>query len=257
MSSSIVHKFLIVLDVISSAQTPLTFSEVVERTGLNKSTIHRLLTIGTQEQMVRHDPQRKTYFLGNRAYDHVRHAYHGYDIQQIALDEMVQLHTRHDANVTIGVPSGLEVSYLRILESRRAMGGVQRPGTRDPIHCSASGKALLAYLPDSTLDSMLAGYDFKQYTERTITNLDAFKDALRFVRENGFGTNDREEYNHFHGISSPIFNYLGDVIAVLNMWSVYPHHSHEEVLSWSGELKAAAARVTDLIGGMAPTRGDQ
>ncbi len=252
MSSSIIQKFLTVLDVVSSAQAPLTFSEIVERTGLNKSTIHRLLAIGVEEGMVRHDAQQKTYFLGNRAYDLVRHAYHGYDIQQIALDEMVQLHARYDANVTIGVPSGLEVSYLRILESRRAMGGVQRPGTRDPIHCSASGKALLAYLPDTTLESMLAGYEFKQYTDRTITSLTDFKEALQFVRENGFGTNEREEYDHFHGISSPIFNYLGDVIAVLNMWTVHPHHAFEEILGWSEDLKAASARVTDLIGGVAP-----
>ncbi|MCC1491718.1 IclR family transcriptional regulator [Cognatishimia sp. F0-27] len=252
MQSSIVHKLLTLLTVVSEAQKPLTFSEIVTRTGLNKSTIHRLLAIGVEEGVLRHDPQRKVYVLGARVFDLVRNAYNGYDIQEIALDEMIGLQRQFDANVTIGVPGGREVMYLRMLESAQAMGGVQRPGMREPMHCSASGKALLAFLPPAILDDTLNNYSFERFTDRTITDPSAFKDELRWVRAHGFGRNDREEYEHFIGIAAPVFNYLGEPIAVLNIWTTYPRNTMDDLMGWSGALLQSAQRVTGMIGGIAP-----
>ncbi|MFK7754036.1 MAG: IclR family transcriptional regulator [Sedimentitalea sp.] len=252
MKSSIVTKILALLSVISEAQKPMSFSEIVEKTGFNKSTIHRLLGIGVEERMLRYDPHKKVYLLGPRVFDLVRNAYGGYDVQDIALDEMIRLFDLYDANVTIGVPRGSEVIYLRVLETTHSMGGVQRPGMHDPVHCSASGKALFAYYPAKVLEALLKNYNFQKFTDRSITSLEEFKAELAFVREHGFGKNDREEYDHFVGISSPIFNYLGEPVAVLNIWTVYPRHTIDDLLGWSSELKASAARVTELIGGVAP-----
>lgn len=252
MHSSIIAKLLKLLTVISETQKPLTFSELTKKSDLNKSTIHRLLAICVEERLVQYDKSRKVYLLGPKVFDLVRNAHKGYDIQAVALDEMLRLHERFDANITIGIPSGMEVVYLRILESRESLGGVQRPGMREPVHCSASGKALLAYLPDKVIAARLDDYEFERFTERTICTAREFKAALNAVRENGFGRNDREEYDHFLGISAPIFNYVAEPIAVLNIWSVYPRHTIDDLVGWSEELKAAAARVTAMIGGVAP-----
>lgn len=254
MQSSIVHKLLGLLSVISEARTPLTFSKIVEETGLNKSTIHRLLSIGVEEGVLRYEAHKKVYLLGPRMFDLVRNAYDGYDIQEIALDEMIRLQGLFSANVTVGVPSGTEVIYLRVLEEPNSMGRVQRPGMREPVHCSASGKALFAFLPPQILDARLAGYDFERFTDRTVTNEADFKKELQFVRAHGYGRNDREEYDHFLGISAPIFNYLGDAVAVLNIWSSYPRHTITDLMGWSGELKASTHHITQIIGGNVPDK---
>jgi len=255
MQSSIVAKILNLLTIISDAPKPLTFSELVTTSGMNKSTIHRLLGICTEEGMVQFDKQRKAYLLGPKVFDLVRNAYSGYDIQVIALDEMLRLHDLFDANITIGVPSGLEVVYLRVLEARSSARGVQQPGMREPFHCSASGKAIFAYLPEKLVEAKLAGHDFKRFTDRTITDAATFKTALKDVRAAGYAQNDREEYDYFAGISAPIFNYLGEPIAVLNMWCVEAQHPMSEMVTWADELIASAARVTQLIGGIKPDLG--
>ncbi len=254
MQSSIVAKLLSLLTLISETQKPLTFSELVKKSGLNKSTLHRLLAIGMEERLVQYDKHRKVYLLGPKVFDLVRNAYSGYDIQAVALDEMIRLHERFDANVTIGIPSGMEVVYLRILESLQTLGGVQRPGMREPVHCSASGKALMAFLPEQVINAKLEGYVFDQFTDRTINNVAAFRAALAKVRQDGFATNDCEEYDNFIGIAAPIFNYMSEPIAVLNIWTNVPRHSFEQILDWSDDLKEAAQNVTGLIGGLAPTR---
>ncbi|WP_282077751.1 IclR family transcriptional regulator [Epibacterium ulvae] len=252
MQSSIVTKLLTLLTIVSETRKPLTFSELVTKSGLNKSTIHRLLNISTEERLITFDEHRKVYFVGPKIFDLVRNAYSGYDIQAVALDEMMRLHALFDGNVTIGLPNGMEVLYLRVLEARRSMGPVQRPGMREPVHCSASGKALMAFLPDKMIASKLDGYDFEKFTDRTIADTRSFLTALEEVRELGYARNDREEYEHFMGISAPIFNYMSEPIAVINIWTVDSLHSLDELTSWSGELRASAERVTSLIGGTAP-----
>lgn len=252
MQSSIVAKIMSLVTVISETRSSMTFSELVTKSGLNKSTLHRLLAICSEEGLVQFDKSNKVYLLGPKVFDLVRNAYNGYDIQTIALAEMMQLHTQFEANVTLGVPSGTEVVYLRILEATSALGNIQRPGMREPMHCSASGKVLMAFLPSGIVAARLQNYDFTEFTERTITDADTFSATLAQVRDDGFAYNDREEYDHFHGIAAPIFNYLGEPIAVLNIWTLYHAHSTDELLSWAPVLMDAAARVTGLIGGKAP-----
>ncbi|WP_224824404.1 IclR family transcriptional regulator [Cognatishimia sp. MH4019] len=252
MQSSIVAKLLKVLTIISETRKPLTFSEIVAQSGMNKSTIHRILAICTQEKLVQFDKQRKVYLVGSKVFDLVRNAYSGYDIQAIALDDMLRLHAQVEGSVTIGILSGMEVVYLRILESDYALGTIQRPGMREQVHCSASGKALMAFLPDNMIDAKFKDYNFKPYTDRTITDLPAFKTAVDEVRRAGFAWNDREEYDHLVGISAPVFNYLNEPIAVLNVWTVHARHSLPDILNWSAMLKEAADNVTGLIGGAPP-----
>ncbi|WP_390913433.1 IclR family transcriptional regulator C-terminal domain-containing protein [Pseudosulfitobacter sp. SM2401] len=252
MQSSIISKLMSVLTLIGASRTPLTFSELVVKSGLNKSTMHRLLAIGVAEDVVQMDKSNKTYLLGAKVFDLVRNAYSGYDIQAVALDEMVRLHAVCDSNVTIGVPSGLEVVYLRMLEAKHALGSHQRPGMREPMHCSASGKALCAFLPDSVVAAKFDGYDFAPLNSRTITSQEAFLSALQQVRILGYATNDREEYDHLVGISAPIFNYMSEPVAVLNIWSPHARYSLQDLEKWAPDLIGATQRVTALIGGRSP-----
>ncbi len=252
MQSSIVAKLMSVLTSISESQTPLTFSELVKLSGLNKSTIHRLLAIGIEERLVQFDKNRKVYLLGPKVFDLVRHAYKGYDIQAVALDQMIRLHGLFDANIAVGVPNGMEVVYLRVIQPQNASGTIRLPGMRDPVHCSASGKALLAFMPEQIVTAQLEGYAFERFTPRTITNAQDFRKELDKVRRDGFASNDREEFDNILGISTPLFNYLSEPIAVLNIWTVSSRHTHADILEWSGELMDAAAHVTGLIGGVLP-----
>lgn len=113
-------------------------------------------------------------------------------------------------------------------------------------------KVLLAFRPDSIIETKLANYGFKKYTARTITSPRKFKSVLQEVRVAGYALNDREEYEHFVGISAPVFNYLSEPVAVLNIWALYQRCPVEELSKWADELMASASTVTELIGGKPP-----
>lgn len=252
MKSSIVEKLLHVLTLVSESRKPRTFSELVAESDLHKSTLHRLLALGLEYEVLQYDERSKTYLLGPKLFDLVKNAYQGYDIQIIALNEMMRLHKLVRQNVTIGVPVGSDTVYLRILEAPQSIGPIPQPGLREPFHCSASGKALMAYRPDSAIKTKLDGHDFEKFTANTITSPSKYLKELNKVRKNGFAVNDREEYDHFVGISAPIFNYLSEPIAVLNIWSQHQRCPLAELQKWSNELMESTARVTGLIGGSPP-----
>lgn len=253
MQSSILEKTLSILSVVSEAKKPHTFSELVVATGLNKSTLHRLLALAIQNQLLQFDGKRKAYLLGPKLFDLVSNAYRGYDIQVIALDEMIRLNKLTRENVTIGVPVGSDIVYLRVLEALHINSSVSQPGMREQFHCSASGKALTAFLPDTEIQAKLSEHEFKRYTANTITSASQFLKVIDDVRVTGYASNDREEYDHFVGISAPIFNYLGEPIAVLNVWSPHQRCPLDKLHLWASELMSSTDRVTKLIGGEVPT----
>lgn len=256
MKSSIVEKLLHLLTLVSESKKPRTFSELVVDSGFHKSTLHRLLALGLEYKVLQHDEKSKTYLLGPKLFDLVKNAYQGYDIQIMALDEMMRLHKLVRQNVTIGVPVGSDTVYLRILEAPHSIGPIPQPGMREPFHCSASGKALMAFRPDSAIKSKLDGHHFEKYTANTITSPSKYMKVLDEVRRTGYAVNDREEYDHFVGVSAPIFNYLSEPIAVLNIWSLHQRCPLEELRTWADELMESTARVTRLIGGEAPVLED-
>ena len=151
-------------------------------------------------------------------------------------------------NVTIGVLHKHEVVYLRALEGEYDWGPIQPPGMREPVHSTATGKALVAFLSPSVRSAWLERHEFRAYTERTITSRMDFERELEAVRLRGFATSDRETVDHISGIAAPIFNYLGEPIAALNVWAPVYRHSLEDLLRWSEALTESARRISALIG---------
>lgn len=91
---------------------------------------------------------------------------------------------------------------------------IKKPGD---FHAMASGKAILAFLEEATVDRILDQSDLEQYTENTITETDALRSNLDRVRERGFALNDEEEILGIRAVGAPIFSKRGSVIGSLSI----------------------------------------
>lgn len=244
--SSILSKSVALLDVLGDAAMPLTFSQIVTASALNKSTVHRLLSNLAAEGLVLYDEGNKSYLLGPRLLQLARKAWRGFDIQAVALSEMLRLHEVSQENVSVGVLQGNEVVHLRMIESKSHWG--TSVVMREPAHSTASGKAILAYLPEPILAGWLDRNPLTRSTKRTITTRAAFEKELAVVRKRGFASTDREEMEHVVGIAAPVFNFLDEPIAVLNIWAPTNRCSLSDLMPLSDDLMASANRVSELIG---------
>lgn len=130
---------------------------------------------------------------------------------------MEQVETAIDCTVGVGVlASGKRTGrVLSLTPLHRGLGFTFHPGYEFPLHASAPGKALLAWLPDAELDALLAAYSFTRFNDNTITDRTAFKKHLRQCRKQGFTTDFAEEFVGCHCLGVPILNENGYPAATL------------------------------------------
>ncbi len=93
-------------------------------------------------------------------------------------------------------------------------------GYRFPLHASAPGKVLLAYLPPDEQQTLLAQLDLKRYTPSTITGIEDFKAELKHAATNGYAIDVSEQIEGCHCIGVPVFSETREVIA--SIWVTGP-----------------------------------
>ncbi len=88
---------------------------------------------------------------------------------------------------------------------------------RDPLHMTASGKAILASLPEPRVAEIIDQYGLEGATEHTITDSDQLFDELETIRERGYAYNDEEEIAGFRAVAAPISVTEKDVLGAITV----------------------------------------
>jgi IclR family pca regulon transcriptional regulator len=118
-------------------------------------------------------------------------------------------------NVYLAVLSrGEAVTVDRVMAKRRPEARAD-VGVANPAYASAMGKALLAHLPPAQLESYLAAVRPEPVTERTITSVDALREELARVREQGYALSEGEHRPGVRSVAAPIFAYTGEALAAV------------------------------------------
>lgn len=213
----VLDRALGILEVLSKEGSDLTVPELAGRLGLNRSTVRRFIKVLEQHRLVEKNPQNGKYRLGLRLFELGSSAVAQLNLRERArpyLDRLV-LETGETAHLCI-LDEG-KVLYLEKLESPHAIRMASWVGRRNPAHCSAVGKALLAFLSEEQLDDFINRYGLPAQTRNTITKPDHFKAGLRIVRKRGYAVDDEESYEGLRCIGAPIRDYSGKVIASMSV----------------------------------------
>jgi IclR family acetate operon transcriptional repressor len=201
-----VARALEVLESFRNSES-LTLAEVSDRVGLNKSRVFRMLYTLAQRGYVEKSADGQRYELGIRLLE--RASCVRRDLRQLALPFMRQLHEKFNETVNLAVLDNQEVLYIEMLESSRSIRMAEGIGYRSPIHATALGKVIAAYLPEVELKPILKGLSMTKFTDRTITNLARLEAELEKVRHNGYALEDRESDPEGYCIGAPLFHGVG------------------------------------------------
>src|ERR1700732_813958 len=125
--------------------------------------------------------------------------------------------TRDSETAYLSVLDGAEALVLERVESSRAVRVPASVGWRNPAHCTAVGKVLLAHTPESRLTAVLGKARLRAYTEKTITSLAQLREELRLVRERGFAFDDEETEDGLRCIAAAVQEHSGRVAAALGI----------------------------------------
>lgn len=248
VSSSIVTRSALILDVLSAAPGPLGFSEIVARARLPKSSVHRLLAILLGEDLIGFDARQATYDVGPRLLGWAARAFRRGGLADLAEAPMQELVTRTGFNVALSVLDANSVLYLRAIDAGPAFRLAPRVGEFSPAHASASGKVLLAHLRPPVRTATLASLPLDKLTETTIVDAEALALELAGVCEQGYAICDREEFLQVIGVAAPIFDINQDVVGALSLWSANLRDGIGDLLVCTDALCVATGDLSRRLG---------
>ncbi len=175
------------------SQPRVRLSEASEHLGVAHSTAHRLLAMLAYHGFVRQEQDSRTYVTGPALVEIGLAAVSQLDIRSRARPALERLAGSLGETVHLAVLEGANVRYLDAVESSRALRVAARTGAASAANCTASGKALLAALPEAEVSAMFADEAaLPRLTPRSITSRSALLAELRQVRADGCAVN-REE----------------------------------------------------------------
>ncbi len=184
---------------------------------LNKSTAFGLISTLEQLNYLEQDQETGKYVLGLKLFELGQASYARLDLVSVAKPHITRLSEKYEETVHVAVLSGTEVVYLDKVESSRSMRVSSQIGGRQPVYCTALGKALAAYLSDKEIQELAQNTEFIRYTSTTITSPDQLVDELKRIKEQGYSIDNEESELGLYCVSAPVFNGEMKVIAAISI----------------------------------------
>jgi IclR family transcriptional regulator, acetate operon repressor len=239
-----VARALTLLETIAELGGETTLSRLASRTGLNISTCHHLLATLAQHGFVSKGPGRRGYALGARIL-YLSHVCLQVDLPKRAQSALDHINQATGETVHLAALHGDELVTVMKREARHAVrvdaGAI---GTANAAHATATGKSMLAWLPEHEIRRILTAHGMTQFTPNTITDFDALIEHLRLVRRNGYSM-DREEFRPgVVCVGAAIRDQSGAVIGSISASTPSMRASDDHLAQMRDEVVAAARALS-------------
>lgn len=213
-TSPVVRAFKLFAHVARAPEPPM-LAELSRAIGLPKPTTYRLAQLLEGAGYVHKDPQTLRYSVGPRfealALSGLRNGGAG-GSRRLVMDGLAR---RLGARINFVVLRAGEVAFVEWVESTSALRVDLDPQAPVPVHCSASGKLLMACAPEALRRRFLKSAPFRSFTPTTITTARALEQELDRVRARGYAEDDEEFIPGVNCLAVPVRNDAGDVVAAL------------------------------------------
>jgi IclR family acetate operon transcriptional repressor len=212
-----VEKTFGILEYLAEHQEPASLGEISESMSTNKSTVRRFMLSLKKLGYIDQDPDSRLYKLSPKITLLGRGIQEDITLTSLAAPYMDNLAHVTGETVNLGFIEGAEVYYIDKRESPHRLRLCVEVGGVGPIHATALGKAMLAYLPKEEVDRIFSsGAELTKLTRYTITTWAEFDRELELIRTEGVSYDREEMIDGLYCVGAPIF-LDEDVIAAVSI----------------------------------------
>jgi DNA-binding IclR family transcriptional regulator len=193
-----------IIEILSQAREPLSLAQISERIDLPKQSVHRLLKQLESAWLVTRNSPGKHYECSSR-------------VRKMAIDMLMvsgpaaarrailqQLVDAVDETCNLTMASGDGIVYLDRVEANWPLATTLQAGTRVPLHCTASGKLLLSFMPRQQRERLLEKLPLRVSTHQTITSPDVLRQELVRIRRERLSFNNQEYMPGIVAVAVPV-----------------------------------------------------
>jgi DNA-binding IclR family transcriptional regulator len=225
----------------------LSFTEIATRVRLSKNGVFRLLATLTEKGFLQKVPENGKYALSLKCIQLGRAARLANDIRRVALPYMIELRAEFEETVNLAVLDEGQVCYTEVLESVQRFKVVTLPGDRDPVHSTALGKAMMAYLPTEEVKRILKQHGMPRITSSTITTQEQFGQELARIRTQKYAVNNSEMIESSRCVAVPILNDRGHAVAALSVSGTTTRIVEAQIPKIAEALLRSAAEIAKQL----------
>jgi IclR family transcriptional regulator, KDG regulon repressor len=184
---------------------------------LHKTTAHRIAHVLESRGLLRRGLDSNRYRLGLHLYDLGCQALDHVNIRDEARPFMTRIALEVGETVHLAVLDRAEVLYIERVEAQRSLTMGSKLGGRNPVYCTALGKAILAYSPAIEVEQILAACRMEARTRNTFTSALALKRELERICDRGYAIDDEEIEDGIRCVSAPILNQANRAVAAISV----------------------------------------
>jgi DNA-binding IclR family transcriptional regulator len=221
-------------------------TQIAEQIGINKSTVHRLLATLEGKRFVERDLVTGVYRLGIRSLQMAYLTLEHNDLRQLADPFLHYLCQQYRENVNLTVLDGSDVIYIDVIESPQRVKLAAAIGQRLPAFCTASGKAILACMPQEKVQRILE-IGMPRYTQHTLLTPEAFFEDMGHVRERGYATSEQEFEDGINAVAAPIFFGSNQPVGSISVAGPSYRFTHERMIEIGAMVVATAQEIAQEI----------
>lgn len=244
----VLDRALAILDTLSAEGPDLSLGEISEKLQLHKSTAHRLIMVLERHKLIERNSVNGRYRLGLKLFELGTRAVSQLDLRERARPFLERLVLETSETVHLCILDDSEVVYLDKVEPTRSVRMATSIGRRNPAHCTAVGKAIMAYLPESQVEAIVRKQGMKAMTANTITSFAELKKELGMVRERGYAVDNEEIEEGVRCVGCVVRNFSGEPLAAISISAPAFRLTKEKVKSLSQPVVAAANALSRELG---------
>ena len=253
----VITKVLTILELLDRAPRGLQLRDLAEKTGLNKSTVHRFATHLEAEAYLFRD-QTGTYTLGPKLSQMGGGSSFQATLCNICRPTVERLWKTTEETINLAVLDGSDVLYIDVLETAHTFRLVSTVGMRRPFHCTSLGKAIVASIDDEQMkEKLFANIQFGEArTPKSITSLSRLKRDLLNIRERGFALDEGEAVTGIRCLGAAILGADGKPVAALSISGPMVRVTKDRLPLFATELRKAVREISVRLGYRIPKTVD-
>jgi IclR family acetate operon transcriptional repressor len=236
------------LEFLVRADRSLTLAEIMQGFDAPKASLHRMLAaLETGGLVIREPGPRNAYTIGPRlarlGLDIVTHS----GPRQLRRAILARLVADIGETVNLTMLNETEVLYLDRMEAPWPLRLDLKPGSRVPLHCSASGKLLLSQLPPERRGQLVRQLKLERFTPNTITNVEMLEAELDRCADKELGIDNEEFVAGIACVAVPVRDATGKMVAAIAIHAPTARSPLSRSLDFVPRALEAAAELTQTF----------
>ncbi|WP_209124260.1 IclR family transcriptional regulator [Alkalihalobacillus sp. BA299] len=240
-----VERAIDLLYCFSLQQPELALQDFIDKTGLKKTTVFRILNSLKTKGLIIKNESTGTYKLGIPLLGLSQIVSEGLDVRQEALPIMKMLSTEIKETVSLNIIQAKHRVCIEKVEGQEDIRQFIKLGYPYPILRGASGKILIAYSDQVLLDELIN--DWNEFNEIPIKKVQ-LEEELKKIRLDGYSFSKNERAVGAYSISAPIFNVNNQLIAGLSVSGLTTRLTAEDKQIYIQKLKKASYEISKQMG---------